>query len=284
MNLMFRRLLARFCTGIGLALLMVAGVVHAEDDATTRFDAANLLYEKGQFEPAALAYEALLAEGVRSAPLLFNAGNAWFKAGKRGRAVAFWLQAEALEPRNDRIQINLEFVRKEINGGIMANPRWPAPLKQLTLDEWAGAGLLAGWLCFGSLALMAWKPSLRGGLRVPAVLGGLALIGTVTLLVITNRDRAHTVVAVVVAEEAVVRFGPLPVSQSAFVARDGTEFLVLDRKDEWLRVTDVQGRDGWLLSSQVMQIRAGRMVEEVAPSRPLAPLPARGIVQAEVRN
>ncbi len=282
MSLTFRSTVAAARVAAGLFLLFAAGVIHADDGASAAFDSANLLYEKGQYEPAAQAYEALLRQGVRSAPLLFNAGNAWFKAGKRGRAVAYWLQAEALEPRNDRIQINLDFVRREINGGVIPDPRWPAQLRRFTLDEWAGAFLLAGWLCFGSLAVMTWKPSVRSLFKLPAVLGGLALIACLTLLAITIQDRRNTVVAVVVTDEAVVRFGPLAASQSAFVARDGTEFQVVDRKDEWLRVADSQGRDGWLLRSQVTQLRAGQVLDESTVPGSSPPLQARREVRTEL--
>jgi len=275
MNRCSFRSLARLCTAFALAGLMLTGAVMAEDEVSVQFESANLLYEKGQFEPAARAYESLLNAGVRSAPLLFNAGNAWFKAGKRGRAVACWLQAEALEPRNDRIQINLEFVRKEVNGGVLPDARWPAPLRKLSLDEWAAVFLAAGWACFGLLAIMVWRPAWRGRLKAPAWVSGLAFAGSLTLLVITTRDRAHTTVAVVVTEEAVVRFGPLAASQSAFVARDGTEFRVVDRKDEWLRVADALGRDGWLLGQQVVQLRGGQVLVESSSPGPTAPLQAQ---------
>jgi tetratricopeptide (TPR) repeat protein len=99
MILSFRRLCYSSRFTLALALVCLAGSVHAADEVTAKFEAANLLYEKGQYEPAAVAYEQMLADGVRSAGLLFNAGNAWFKTGQTGRAVACWLQAEALEPQ-----------------------------------------------------------------------------------------------------------------------------------------------------------------------------------------
>lgn len=284
MNLSRRWILAGIRLGVGVALLLGVDPARADDDQAVRFESANLLYEKGQYEPAARAYETLLGQGVRSAPLLFNTGNAWFKAGRRGRAMVYWLQAEALEPRNDRIQINLEFVRKELNGGALPDARWPVPLRKLTLDEWSGLFLVAGWLCFGALALMTWKPSLRHLLRVPLAVGAVALAASLVLLVITVRDRANTTVAVVVTDEAVVRFGPLAASQSAFVVRDGTEFLVLDRKDDWLRVADAQGRDGWLLNRQVTQLRGGQVINVPLPPGPTVPLQARIGGAGELRH
>jgi hypothetical protein len=236
----------------------------ADDEVTERFEAANLLYEKGDFGGAARAYESLIADGVRAPAILFNAGNARYKMEEVGMAVAHWLQAEAIDPRNDRIQINLEFARKELTGGTLPVPLWPEQLRWLTVDEWAAASLVSGWLFFGALALGTLKPKLRAALRMPAVMGGVLLIATTSLLAITVRDRVGSVVAVVVAEEAVVRFGPLSESQSTFVARSGAEFRVTDRKDAWLKVEDALGREGWLLGNQVIQLRAGRVIDDRA--------------------
>jgi len=220
------------------------------------------LYEKGQFAPAASAYDKIINEGTRTSALLFNAGNAHFKSDEIGLAMANWLQAETLDPRNNRIQINLEFARKSITGGAQPVPLWPAQLKVLTLNEWAGLSLVTLWLCFTGLALGVWKPKLRPTLRVPNVLCGLSLVVTVILLIITAKDRSDTVSAIVIKPEAVVRFGPLPESQSAFVARDGSEFRMTDRKDNWLRVEDSTGREGWLTSDQVILLRGGKPVAE----------------------
>lgn len=255
----------------------LAGFVSLQADpgVAAEFEAANLLYEKGRFAEAARAYEALLARDVRTPALLFNAGNAWFKAGRTGRAVAHWIEAETSDPRNERIQINLQFARKAVTGGAIPIPLWPAQLRVLTLNEWALLTLAAAWLFFGGLALGAWRPGWRGPLRVPITLAGLGLAGFVILTTLTARDRAGSVVAVVIADEAVVHFGPLNESASAFVARDGSEFRVTDRKDEWLRVEDALGREGWLLATQVLQIKAGRTIPAESPADKPVPVPVQ---------
>ncbi len=258
-----RRLKTFAPTALAAVFLLNPFNLRADDTLPTAFDAANLLYEKGQFAAAASAYEQLIAAGTRTSPLLFNAGNAHFKSGQIGLAVANWLQAEALDPRNNRIQINLEFARKSITGGAQPVPLWPAQLKILTVNEWAGISLATLWFCFTALAAGAWKPKWRPALRVPTTLSGLGLIVVATLLVITARDRSETVSAIVIAPEAVVRFGPLPESQSAFTARDGSEFRMTDRKNGWLRVKDSTGREGWLTEDQVILLQGGKPVTEL---------------------
>jgi hypothetical protein len=140
-------------------------------------------------------------------------------------------------------------------------PLWPAQLRLLTLNEWAAVVLASMWVWFGSLAVGTWKPKLRGRLRVLVVMGAISTVLSASLLFITARDRLNTIRAIVVTPEAVVRFGPLKESQSAFVARDGSEFRMTDFKEDWIRVEDATGREGWLTSDQVILLQAGRVLE-----------------------
>jgi SH3-like domain-containing protein len=57
--------------------------------------------------------------------------------------------------------------------------------------------------------------------------------------------------AVVVAPEVTARSGPFDEAQSSFTAHNGAELAVLDRRDNWLQVTDGSGRIGWLQRKQV---------------------------------
>ena len=74
-----RTVLARL--GQALGLLLAVGTLHADQAA---FEKANTLYKDGKHAEAAEAYQELSQTGV-SANLLFNMGNAYFKAGELGR-------------------------------------------------------------------------------------------------------------------------------------------------------------------------------------------------------
>ncbi len=82
------------------------------------FDAANKLYEEGKYADAANAYDKLLTNGTVSEAIYFNRGNAWFKAGQVGRAIASYRQARLLAPRDSALRANLQLGEDAARGRL----------------------------------------------------------------------------------------------------------------------------------------------------------------------
>jgi Flp pilus assembly protein TadD len=108
-------------------LLGLSAVAATAADAATGFEAANRQYEKGDFAGAAKAYAALLDQGQHSSAVLFNLGNAHFKAGQLGAAIAAYRRAEALAPRDPDIRANLQFAREKVAGDTHCGAPAPPP-------------------------------------------------------------------------------------------------------------------------------------------------------------
>ena len=78
-------------------------------DVSSNFDAANKLYEEGKFSDAAAAYEQMIQSGTASSAIYFNLGNAFFKSGQLGRAVAAYRDARTIAPHDPDVRANLDF-------------------------------------------------------------------------------------------------------------------------------------------------------------------------------
>jgi len=224
-------------------------------DTATEFNAANKLYAKGKFAEAAGTYEKILQSGVVSAALYFNDGNAQFKAGNFGRAIAAYRRAAQLAPRDAEVRANLEFARNQVQGPTLRENRWSRSagwFGLFTLNEWTVLAVVALWLTLALLAAMQIRPALKTALR------GITRVAVVaTLLLGAGLGVAATLhfskqTVVVVMPEVTARSGPFDEAQGAFKARDGAEFAVLDTRDNWLQVTDGSGRIGWLQRPQVV--------------------------------
>ena len=233
-----------------LALLVPAWSRAALSDSA--FETANKLYEEGKFADAASAYEKLFQSGQTSVALWFNLGNALFKSGQIGRAIAAYRTAEQLAPRAPDIRANLQFARNQTQGPTLPPNRWQRWLGRLTLNEWTMLAAAVLWLWLLLLAALQWRPALRSGLRSYAI--ALAVLAALlcACVVTSLRQTRFTRTAIVIAAEAAAHFGPLAESPTAFTVHDGAELLVLDQKDEWLQVSAGPRRTGWLRRDQTL--------------------------------
>ena len=234
--------------------------------SATGFDAANRLYEEGKFAEAVSAYEKLAQSGQVSAAIYFNLGNAYFKSGQIGRAIAAYRAAQQITPRDPDLRANLQFARNQTPSPTLSPGRWQRWLARLTLNEWTLLAAGAVWLWLLLLAILQWRPALRPALRnyvfSLAVLAALLCACDGAAL----RETRFTRTAIVVTPEATVRYGWLPESRLAFTVHDGAELRVLDQKDEWLQVTASPGRIGWLRRDQTLLLSGDNLPPTKGPS------------------
>jgi tetratricopeptide (TPR) repeat protein len=241
-----------------LFVLLLAVLPVRAADLAGAFDAANRLYEQRKFEESATKYEELIRAGAATPIVYFNLGNAWFKAGQLGRAIAAYREAQRLAPRDPNVRFNLQFVRKQVTGSEqLPGPVWKQWVTNLTLNEWTIATVVAFWVLFVLLALGEIRPSLRAALRLWTAAGVVAFLGFAFFLGAAMYDSRNTHAAVVVVPNTVVRYGPLEDSTVYYQLRDGSELQVLDEKkttenQSWLMVQDATRRTGWLKRQEVV--------------------------------
>jgi tetratricopeptide (TPR) repeat protein len=77
----------------------------------------DLLYREGRYEEAAEAYErALRADPELGDDVYAKLGNVYYKSRVREKAIEMWLRALELNPDNEVVRTNLEFVRGAAGG------------------------------------------------------------------------------------------------------------------------------------------------------------------------
>ena len=218
------------------------------------FSAANKLYAEGKFAAAATAYESILHSGKVSANLWFNYGNAEFKAGNLGKAIAAFRRAELLAPRDQEIRANLGYVRNQVQGSTAHQAHWQDWFGQLTLNEWAWLTVAAFWLTFILLAVRQVRPVLVPKLKTATSIGVMLTMLFGAVLGVQAAAHFSNAVAVVTTADASARSGPFDDAQGVFASRDGAELSVLSGHDDWVQVTDGTGKIGWLNKKQAQVV------------------------------
>jgi tetratricopeptide (TPR) repeat protein len=220
-------------------------------DVSAGFDSANKLYEQGKFADAASAYENLIQSGTFSSALYFNLGNAFFKSGQLGRAIAGYRKAERLSPRDPDVLANLQFVRARVQSPTSSPDRWQRWLAALTLNEWAIFAAVVLWIWLALMILVQLRPGLQPSLRTFLWSGGLATV-VLGICVGAAWSSDLTKTAIVVTPDAVTHNGPLDEAPSGATVHDGAELNVLDTKNDWVQVRVDARRVGWLKREQVI--------------------------------
>ena len=222
----------------------------------------NQAYTAGDLAQARTLYEQAEALGVDDAVLHFNLANVHARQGHLGLAVAGYLRALRLDPRNGDAKANLAWVRShsqdlELLGGNL--PLFIAQLyafeESLTLGEWSVVFIGAVWLLAG---LLAWgwyhqtiSPWLRRTLLTVAVM--VAVSGAVTGWRYQREEVRRQ--AVVIAEQVVVRSGPDETFATLFEIHDGLAVTLHDEQDGWARIGLGGDWQGWVPRRDLVLVR-----------------------------
>jgi tetratricopeptide (TPR) repeat protein len=223
-------------------------------DAVASFEQANQVLLDAKSEDdllrAATGFEAALARGGENGAVLHGLGNAWLRAGKKGRAIAAYRRALEYRPRDPFLQANLE----QALGHRLASEERPLPRTLLfwhdSLSFPEKAQLLVGCTALACALFLLGRAAPRARpLARPACAGAtVAALLAAASYALAVHERDFTRHGVVAASEAVARKGNAASFEPAFnePLKDGAEFVVLEQRGDWLRVRVRDGLDGWL--------------------------------------
>ncbi len=234
---------------IALMEFIVPQQCFATDDAYTTFVQANQVYKGTNYSKAISLYNKALSLGFAPGGLYYNLGNAYYRNGDLGKAIASYLRARQLLPRNSDVLENLNTARSQTIDKIVPNEP-PAALRQFlflyykfSLDEllWMTAVLLAAVFLLLSIYTFFRISPIRSFIKITVIV--FVIIGTTAAVKFYNILSHST--AVITSKEAVVRAGPGDSYAEIFVIHNGTEIKILEKKDNSAKIK-VDKKKGWI--------------------------------------
>ena len=238
-----------WASAVGLMVMLQCTVCRGSDST---FEAANANYEAGRFAEAAQGFETVIVEHGYSAPVLFNLGNAWMKAGQPGRAILNYERALRLAPDDAAIRANLNLARQKAGVAVNENPFREEVARVSSFDTLAWAIVWATVWLFAVVLASRLLPSFPRGLgRSIAVVAALGIVAAAVGMLAQWPDRNRAVVLepnaaahIAPAEAAGVMFN-LPAGETVSALKSHNGFTMIRLRD---------GRSGWVKSAAVERV------------------------------
>lgn len=214
------------------------------------FDKANQCYHNQDYQQAATWYQQMIDDGYRNADILYNAGNAYYRCGKKGLAIKCY-QESLMEKRNQRTIDNLNVTRKAVYDPIyprvsVHNTLLPV-VNLFPMNTWSLASLLS-FIAFVVWIIGTWQRRInRKSLGI--VLGTLYLLTTAGMI-IAYYFRFVSYPMVITEEK--VRFQAKNSSSRNYLY-DGTEVRFISKSKELTLIELANGEQGWVQSGAVVR-------------------------------
>jgi len=218
-------------------------------------------YTDGDLIEAVARFEATAAVS-HDADVYYNLGNTRARRGELGHAVANYLRASRLAPRDPDIRANLAWVRSHTRDIELEGAPPPpvirhlgAILGALSLDEFCLLLIAALWLAALVIAWAWWRTGWTPVMRRWGLVSGFILLAILANSAWRWYDQRVKDVAVVVVAEVDVRSGPEESFPVVFQVHDGLTLQVKASRDDWSQVTLGGEWDGWLPTAALTHVR-----------------------------
>ncbi len=248
---------------LSVAVVLVAGVAFARTAGPVGECFGH--YDAGRYDDAASCFLLHAAEGGEryDGRLLYDAGNAYSRAGKTGEAIWAYRLALLDLPRDGDLRANLETARAKAVDDL-ADPHTRgavgtallAPYDALSAREMLLLGTGAWALFFTLMAVRTRRPFPFATMGALPVLALVAVLGLTGYLARTRQVTAHPV-AVVTVDEITLRSGRDVRSVDLAKLHAGAEIAVVAQDAPWIQVRLGDDVRGWLPDTAVALVRPG---------------------------
>jgi hypothetical protein len=242
-----------------LLFILQNSFAQTPDDVFTR---GNELYRAGKYQEAIREYDRILKQGIASAEVYFNLGNAHYRNEQLAQAILAYERASQLRPNDPDIEHNLKLVYLKTIDRLEPLPemfliQWIRTIGSLVSTDTVRMSFFISWiLLFVSLALMYLV--LRSEIiRIARFVFFASLISVVIWAVMmgfqTFQETSHDK-AIITSHTVTAKSSPDLKSVDAFVIHEGVKVRVTDAVGDWVKITLVDGKVGWILIEQCERI------------------------------
>ncbi len=242
-------------------ILWSAALVNAQEEAL--FKSASEAYNEGDYNKAVENYMEILEKGRHSAALYYNLGNAYYKLDKIAPSIYYYEKALLLTPNDPEIRENLAFAQNMTLDAIDKVPEtgfirlYNNAREWMSFDQWSYTAIvfmILFVLSYMAFYFLRYTTQKRMAFISSIAALFLALLALVIAFTLYSDFRSQDP-AIVFSAEAVVRSEPNARSSQAFLLHEGTKVEVVDKLNDYRKISLPDGKTGWLPATDIKLLK-----------------------------
>lgn len=247
---------------ITLWMILVETVNAGSINVKPILDSAYIAYKKGNYEKCIQFYQQIEKNGLTSAYLLYNMGNAYFRTHQIGKAILYYERALLLNPSDVDILHNLQYANTFVSDKINELPKpfyesWFNSLTNLfSANGWAWIAIFS----FLLVLLLIYLNFLTTSSFVSRTfkVAVFTFVFIFLIAIIASYSTYHTQSAhnkaIIITETIEVKNSPDEKGTTLFVIHEGTKIMITDEFEEWAEIRLLDGNTGWIKQNNFERI------------------------------
>ncbi|MFI3240546.1 MAG: tetratricopeptide repeat protein [Bacteroidales bacterium] len=220
-----------------ILLVLVVTLSVTPASAQDLIQKANTAYNNGEFNEAITQYQLVADSLGTSSSLFYNIGNSYYKIGELGKAILYYERALKLDPTNEDVKFNLEFVNAKIISS--ENKLAEANILAVIIESikninssngWAVIAIISFLLIIVAILLYIFATTIM--IRKISFFGGIALF---LLMIVANifafSIKNSTKEAIITAPSVILSTSPRTPkdkSEEAYLLNEGIKLIIVD--------------------------------------------------------
>lgn len=215
---------------------------------------ANKAYDAGSYQEAVKNYEDLVRQGYTdNGPLYYNLGNAYFRSGEKGKAMAAYLAARSLIPRDPDLKANLKFVHEQTvdklsissTGSFVKDLSFWIDMGTAKEFIFIASFIMSICLCLLFISLLMNTPLIRVWSYIFGVLAFFAYLAAASSFYYRENWGAVSI------GRSDIRSGPGELNTVVFQLHEGAPFILDAKEDSWYKIRLSDQKIGWVSAKDV---------------------------------
>lgn len=237
-----------------ISILAISILPVSAEGADGMFHKANELYKAKRYDESAALYRKILSEGLVSAELYYNLGNAEYRNGNIAQSILNYERALRISPADSDIKNNLALARSKTSDNINTTPKFFLS-RWLTGINHCFSATCWGVICIVFIVLVCVAVSLffmsrSYRIRKASFFAGILLIcllaaSIANAAISNNRLYSHDE-AIVTTPAVSIKSSPDDGSAEKYILHEGTKLFIKDIVGNWAKIELEDGNTGWI--------------------------------------